>query len=593
MIVRMFRVFVFLFLTTGISWAQSSRMMPELKFLKDSQVIPGKLTIERDSVRFTVEGKVPMESVLTPRNPRVRLFYKAAGRADFLGEFTLAKKVTHFAYSQDFVLRFEPWMESAYLELEFFQGKQNPGQPEERKVIARGINAPQSLVKIGTAIPEEPVPVIGIPILTQTLDLDSEQKSEFLFQFAPGSSSLRSATSNAGSLVRLERFLLDFPKDVTVTITGLHSPETADLQQANLSEKRSQEVKENLISRFVQLAPEQLKVSHREKDFFDLRILLRDYEGISQDRKEEFYAVLLNREDFALQKERISKIPGFEQVRKDLYPKLRVAKVEVTGKPVSGLTFEQTNRLKEAMQSTNGQNKLSFVEWNQAAESTQNIDEKAAIYSKMTELYKSAIPYNNLAVIRMRQAQFFLDQGSKDVLWEEAERLLKIAFRLEPNPHSLHNLGQILALRGDYWAAYQQLSQASTLTQDAFFIQKNEALRGALDILRGDFKLATLRFEKPSKDPHVLFNKGLAFFLLKDYSQASAAFEESVSFGRELGYGYYGLAMIAVSSGQAEVAIIHLQKAAENNQRLKARSLYDPIFEELRNTKEFFEVLSK
>lgn len=72
MIIKMFRVFILLVLSLGISWAQSSRNVPELKFLKDSQVKPEKLVIERDSVKFTVEGKVPMESVLTPRNPQVR-----------------------------------------------------------------------------------------------------------------------------------------------------------------------------------------------------------------------------------------------------------------------------------------------------------------------------------------------------------------------------------------------------------------------------------------------------------------------------------------------------------------------------------------
>ncbi len=593
MIVRMFRVLALLFLTSGLAWAQSSRMMPELKFLKDSQVIPGKLTIERDSVQFTVAGKVPMESVLTPRNPQVRLYYRAAGRSEFLAEFDLEKKVTHYGYSRDFKFRFEPWMETAYLELEFVQGKRNPNQPEERKIIARGIFAPQSLTRLGASWPDERIPVIGMPILTQTMELDAEQKSEFWFQFALGSSSLRSVASNTETLNRLERFLLDFPKDLKINLIGLHSPESVELERAGLSEKRTKEVSENLLSRFVQMSPNQLHTSHREKDFFDLRLLLRDYEGVSMDRKEEFYAVLLSREEYSKQKERLERIPGIAQVKKDLYPKLRAVRVEVIGKPVSGLTFEQSNRLREAMNSADGKNKLSFVEWNLAAESTQNIEEKAAIYAKMAEFFQSAIPYNNLAVIRMRQAQFFLDQGSKDVLWEEAERLLKIAYRLEPNPHSLHNLGQILALKGEYWEAYQQLSQASTLTQDARFVQKNEALRGALDILRGDYKLATLRFENPGNDPWILFNKGLAFFMLEDYLKASAAFEDSVSFGRELGYGYYGLAMIAVSSGQAEVAMIHLQKAAEYNKNLKARSLYDPVFEDLRETREFLEVLSK
>ncbi len=593
MIIKMFRVFILLVLSIGISWAQSSRNVPELKFLKDSQVKPEKLVIERDSVKFTVEGKVPMESVLTPRNPQVRIYYKAAGKSEFLGDFNLDKNGTYFSYSQDFVLKFEPWMETGYLELEFFQGKKNLDQPEEKKIIARGIYAPQSLVRLGASDPEEPLFPIGLPILTKTLNLDAEQKSEFLFEFAVGSSLLESVGGNAETLNRLEQFLFDFPNETKIALTGLHSPETDEIQKRGLSEERVKEVERNLLARFVQLSSNQITSTFREKDFFDLRLFLRDFDGISEELKESLYEVLLTKEDFLIQKNQIEQIAGFEQVEKEVYPKLRAVKVEVSGKPMDRLNFNQITRLREVMTSQDTPNRLSFFEWNLAAESTQNLEEKAAIYSRMTDFYKSAIPYTNLAVLRMRQSQYLLDQGSKEVLWDEAERLLKIGFSLESNPYSLYNLGQVLALRGDYWEAYQKLSQASTLTRDADFIQKNEALRGALDILRGDYKLATLRFEKPSKDPLVLFNKGLAFFMLKDFKEASAAFEESVILGRELGYGYYGLAMIAVTTGQAEVAMIHLQKAAENNKQLKARSLYDPVFAELRDKKEFFEVLSK
>ena len=192
----------------------------------------------------------------------------------------------------------------------------------------------------------------------------------------------------------------------------------------------------------------------------------------------------------------------------------------------------------------------------------------------------------------MRQAQRTLDKESRELLWEEAMRLLDQAFRIDPNSHTLHNQGQILALKGVYWDAYKKLSDGATLTQNTEFIRQNEALRGALDIIRGDYKLATLRFDYPFTDPKDYFNKGLAFYLLGDYANSILAFEESVVNGRDFGYGYYGLAMIAAASGQQEVALLQLKKAIQANRQLAEKAFLDPLFEELRQTDSFFSELS-
>jgi len=300
------------------------------------------------------------------------------------------------------------------------------------------------------------------------------------------------------------------------------------------------------------------------------------------------YAVLMSKESYLEQSSKLKRIPGYLQIEKDLYPKLRSVKVELVAKPRTGLDLEQSTRLNAALKNSDSPNQLSFAEWALAGEATQSLDEKAAIYSKMTEYYRSPMPYNNMAVVRMRQAQRTLDGQSKEILWEEAERLLTQAYRIEPNPYSLHNMGQILALRGDYWEAYKKLSEASLGTQNLDFVRANESLRGALDILRGDYKLATLRFDYKFNDPKDYFNKGLAYFLLGDFAKANMAFEESVFLSRDFGYGFFGLAMIAAESGQKEIALIQLKKAIDANTQLATKAYLDPIFQELREEKDFF-----
>jgi tetratricopeptide (TPR) repeat protein len=589
---RMFNILVILFLLSSGSLFSKSIIVPENKFLKDVQLTPGKLKLEGDSIRFTVKGSIPIESVLTPKNPKVKLTFHAEGNQLDLGEFELKRGVSSYEYEKRYALKFEPWMTGATLEVFFFQGKKENQAAFEKQVLAKGIIAPQLMVKLGEVYPDEPIPVVGLFITSGNLDKDIARNEEFVFQFDPGSSTYKSGAANSEALKKLDAFLEANPDVQGIKITGIQSPESTEGKNSALGMSRAESVKKMLGARVNSLPESHLKLSSRWNDWFDLRLLLRDYKGISTNRKDELYAVLMNQETYLEQNDRLRKVPGFSQVAQDLYPKLRVAKVEITSKPRSGLDMQQSIKLKDALSRNDGTNALSFAEWTLAAESTQSIEEKAAIYSKMTEFFRSPLPYNNMAVVRMRQAQRTLDPGSKEVLWEEAMRLLTQAYRIEPTPQTLHNQGQVMALLGDYWGAYKKLSDASTLTLNPDFLQHNEALRGALDILRGDYKLATLRFDYRFTDPKDYFNKGLAYYMVGDYPNANMAFEESVVQGRSFGYGYYGLAMIAAAGGQNEVALIQLKKAIAANRQLSQRAFQDPLFEELRNSPEFFTELA-
>lgn len=590
--IRMFKVLILLFFLSGEYSFAGSIIMPENKFLKDAQLIPQKLKLEGDSIRFTVKGTIPIESVLTPKNPKVSLEFKAEQNQLDLGELTLNRNVASYEYEKKFALKYEPWMNGASLVVSFFQGKKESPVPFEKQVLSKGVIAPQLMVKLGEVYPDEPIPVVGLYITSGNRDKDLVRKREFALVFDPGSSVYKPTQANQATLAEIDSFVESNPEILEFKITGIQSPEILEGKNSLLGMDRAEATKEALGARVGTLPAASLKLDSRRNDWFDLRLLLRDYKGISTNRKDELYTILMNQESYLEQSERLKKVPGFSQVIQDLYPKLRVAKIEIAAKPRAGLDIQQSIKLKEALSNTNGLNQLTFEEWTLAAEATQSLDEKAAIYSKMTEFFRSPMPYNNMAVVRMRQAQRTLDRESKEVLWEEAQRLLTQAYRIEPNPQTLHNQGQILAFLGDYWGAYKKLSDASTMTLNPDFLQHNEALRGALDILRGDYKLAILRFDYPFTDPKDFFNKGLAYYMVGDYGNANIAFEESVVQSRVFGYGYYGLAMIAAAGGLKEVALIQLKKAIAANRQLAERAFQDPQFEELRSSQEFFTEIS-
>ncbi|PZX60392.1 hypothetical protein LV84_00668 [Algoriphagus ratkowskyi] len=590
MIDQLFKNIPVLFLFLLLPLFGSSIMVPETDFLHDSKVDPGKLVFFRDSVRFEVKGTIPIESALSPRNPTIKLLLKSSENSILFDDFELIKSVAEYSYKKSFVVAYEPWMEGSYLEVQFFQGKKELVQPTQKKVLARGVITTPLLAKIGNVNPDEPIPQIGLFISTGVIDADLSRSKEFLIRFDAGSSSVKMNTSNKQTIADLKTFLTENSSLISFKIIGTQSPETAEGKSSKLGMDRSEAVMQLLHQSNISLRDDLVEVKSRWNDWFDFRLQLRGYEKISTQRKDQYYAVLLDGSDYQSQTQALKKIPGFNQVAVDLFSSLRAAKIEVVAKPLPGLNQSQSALLQKALQESTSNSGLDLADWAIAGEVTPRLEDKAKIYSKMTEFFRSVIPYNNLAVVKMRLAQRTLDQASKEALWEEANALLLQAAKIDSDSYVLHNQGQILVLQGDTWGAYKKLSDASVLTRNQDFLKYNESLRGALDIMRGDYKLATLRFDYPYTEPKDFFNKGLAYFLSGDYANASLSFEESVMAGRNYGYGFYGLAMVAAESAQIEVALLQLDKAIHASELIYQKALVDPIFEEIRDSEEFFQI---
>ncbi|SFB21253.1 OmpA family protein [Algoriphagus aquimarinus] len=590
MLDQLFKKKPVLFLMLLLPLLCSSIMVPETDFLKDSKVTPGKLEFFRDSVRFEVSGTIPIESALSPRSPKLSLLFKSSESFIRFEDIELTKKVAEYVYKESFVLAYEPWMEGAFLEAQFFQGKKAQTDPYQKKILARGVITTPLLAKIGNVNPDEPIPQVGLFISTGVLDADLSRSQEFLVKFDAGSSTIKMNAANKKAIADLKSFLTENSSVMSFKITGTQSPESSEGKSSKLGMDRAEAVKKLLLESNVSLKENVTEIKARTNDWFDFRLQLRGYEKLSTQRKDQYYAVLLDGSDYQSQSLSLKKIPGFTQVANELFPGLRAAKIEVVAKPLPGLNQTQSALLQNALNDNSASSDLDLADWAIAGETTPRLEDKAKIYSKMTELFRSVVPYNNLAVVKMRQAQRTLDQATKAKLWKEANELLYQASKIGTDPYVLHNQGQILVLQGNIWEAYKKLSDASVLTRNQDFLKYNESLRGALDIMRGDYKLATLRFDYAYSEPKDFFNKGLAYYLSKDYANATLSFEESVMSGRNYGYGFYGLAMVAAQNAQTEVALLQLEKAINASELIYQKALVDPIFEEIRSSDEFFQI---
>src|SRR5690606_25227219 len=94
----------------------------ESTFLVDAELTPVKLKMVRDTIRFEVKGSIPIESVLSPKNPKLSLLMKSSDGAREFESIKLKKEVGQYSYKQSYKFLYEDWMEGAYLELQLRHG---------------------------------------------------------------------------------------------------------------------------------------------------------------------------------------------------------------------------------------------------------------------------------------------------------------------------------------------------------------------------------------------------------------------------------------------------------------------------------------
>lgn len=545
-------------------------------YLTSVAIVPQKLRVERDSIKFLISGKLPAGSGLLTKQPQLRLRLLSNRDTLDLGPIAVRNQAGIAVLTKKIAFPYVSWMEEARLVLDFSLGKNKASI--ESKILAKGVHAPQLLVHLGYYLPGEPIPTVGRFDFSEKIKEVKPLTKSVSFKFEPGKSDWITYPENQEAKRQLAVFLEQNPELTSLKITGLQSPEQTEGRNSQLGYLRAERIGQKLQEFFPGISKDQINYQSRWNDWFDFRIALADYSGIAEDIKARYYEELQGEGTYFEKGIRIKALPEFERVAAALYPKLRSAHVELTASPYLGLGKQKGILLKEALTPT-GVNKLSYSDWELAAAAAPSLDEKAVLYASMIKWYGSPAAFINLAVVRMRQGQELQDEESRAVLWEESARLLEEANRLKPLPLGLYNKGQLKVLQGELWEAYKILSEATVLAKgDASLTLAIESLRGALDVRRGDYKLALLRFGYPMESAEDWFNKGIASYILGDYLGANVAFEASVLANRELGYGYYGLALVAMELGQAESGSLYLEKALTYRPALRQKIAVDPAF---------------
>jgi|GEM_PF-3462828 len=556
---------------------------------------PESLVLHRDSIRVNIQGPLPIKYLGADTRITFVPEYQYGDRVLNLGEFVAFDGRYNASNSETRVQRnivfpFLPGMERGTLVMNAKVEKKEKPFKVKGKQLAKGLNTAPLLARMGQITPDEPIEEIGRYMLMDFSTINLQEERDFLIPFGLGSANLNAAglPSNLSQLLRNGEPGFRIKE---IKIIGLHSPETSELRQPDLSQRRATQLKSILYAESA-LRTVPTTTDFRRQDWFDFRLLLGTNNQLKEEEKESYYNILQREIGYEAQLAQMKRLRTFAQVARDIFPKLRGGKITVVLENSQLSNPEVAANVYSLLRENKPLSDLSMEQLIYVGQNARRLHEKEAIYRKLTELYPSEMTYNNLGVVYLNQAQRELDIRQRNELINRAIDMFRQSNRIRPTSVAMHNLGRGLILRQDYFDAYVAISEASGLerSENDEFLRYNEGLRGALDIRNGDYKLATIRLNRAQEDEVNLFNKGLAYFLAEDFFQASVAFEESVQANREYGYGFYGLAMIAAVNRDRQALFENLRKAVEQSAFLKERALQDILFLPFREEREFMEL---
>ena len=227
---------------------------------------------------------------------------------------------------------------------------------------------------------------------------------------------------------------------------------------------------------------------------------------------------------------------------------------------------------------------LSFEELMYAATLTPSLDEKAAIYEAATKKGTNWNAHNNLGATYISQAME--NPGRAADLANKASVQLEIALKIRETPEVNANMASASLMKGNPYKAASYANRSLNGASNDVSRGVN-GVKGACEIYMAKYD-AAVRSESSALTTDVnLFNKGLAQVLSKDYANATNSFTEATAKNSNLAVAFYGAAVAAARSGNAEKVVSNLTSAVKVDPGMKEMALTDLEFTKFNTTEAF------
>ncbi|MFZ4581349.1 MAG: tetratricopeptide repeat protein [Paludibacter sp.] len=344
-------------------------------------------------------------------------------------------------------------------------------------------------------------------------------------------------------------------------IAGYASPDGSVEINTNLAEKR-QKVTADFINKELKKVKTEVTIDSKftAEDWDGFQKLM---ESSSIQDKQVILSVLSMYTDPEQREREIKNLSNvFKSIAEQILPELRRSRLKLTVDVTGKSDVEIAKLAKEDA------SKLSLEELLYAATLTQDLSEKAAIYTKASEKAPDCFrTFNNLGVVKYQQGNI-----------DEASRLFAKALELKSTPDVNYNAGLCALAKGDLAKAEVSFGKAAGTKGNL-----SNAL-GTISIIKGDYTKAKTFFGKTSTN-----NAAILQILDGNYNGARATLD---AVAQPDALTAYLNAIVGARTNNRDAVYAGLRKAVSMDAAYKAKANNDIEFAKF-NTEDTFKAIVK
>ena len=460
-------------------------------------------------------------------------------------------------YSQHFTCPYSDDMNRCMLCLRFkaTAGKKVYDVPDLK--VADGVNATSTLAKA-----EDNHLAVTPDKFQRIIQAMQEADIKFLIQ----QSNLRDSETKSQAMKDLQQAIKDADKDENKLISSLEvlgyaSPDGTMKMNERLANER-QKVAERYLAK-------QLKKSKVQADI-ESEVTAEDWDGFKKlmensniQDKDLVLRVLSMYSDPEEREAQIKNLSAvYKNIADEILPELRRSRLVLTTDLIGRSDDEIAKLAKE------NPAELSVEELLYAATLTDNLDEKSAIYQKVTELYPNDLRgWNNLGIINFKQGNV-----------ESATRLYQKALSIDANnPDVNYNAGVAAMAKGDTKKAGEYLGKAAGTSGNL------DAAMGTYYTMTGDYQKASAAYGKTATN-----NAAIQQILNEDYAGARKTLSEVAEPNATT---HYLQAVVAARTNNREGVYAGLRAAIAADAAMKAKAAQDIEFAKYAEDETFLSIV--
>lgn len=546
-------------------------------------VTPSPLELHGDSVKFDMAVALPAKMLKKNTSYTVNPIYKYGDQSVALGEVQFKStdfpnaKTEEPRASKTFSFAYQDEMQKGNLAVEGVAAKESGKSKKSPEMnVAEGVITTPRLVKDVFYVSYAPT---GYDTAEQLIATNVE------FYFLQGRSELRTNEAKSPRGKFLDNFIAQKNTTRSVSITGTHSPEGAETINTRLSNDRAKVIEDFYRKRMK-------KYDYKKKadsidfvlkpvveDWTMFLALLDENKTLSSTQKDEIRNIVNSASgDFESKERQLQDLASYKILFRDIYPVLRTAKTEILT-PKAKKSDEQIAVLsKQVAEGTISADTLDDAEILHAASLTPDLEEKERIFKAAVQKSDSWQAHNNMGAVYLDRAVKSTDKAQRAQLADQAITHLQTSVTKQESSDAYNNLAIASFLKGENAKGIEFINKAKSVGGAGENEKGVNGVKGALEIRSGKYDDAVASLSNAVQSADNSFNKGLAYLLKKDYTNAESAFNEAIELNSNEALAYYGKALVAARTDNKDQLVANLSKATNIDSSLKERAVTDLVF---------------